>query len=52
VGPIPADEQGQRLELSKEWPGASGLAEDVRRYGAWMRAEAHKRIGHLYPQSK
>lgn len=49
VGPIPADEQGQRLELPKEWRGASGLAEDVRRYGAWMRAEAHKRIGHLYP---
>ena len=33
-----------------QWPGASGLAEDVRRYGAWMRAEAQKRIGHLYPQ--
>ena len=27
-----------------------GLAEDVRRYGAWMRAEAEKRIGHLYPK--
>ena len=26
-----------------------GLAEDVRRYGAWMRDEALKRIGHLYP---
>ncbi|MDR2689732.1 MAG: DUF1156 domain-containing protein, partial [Azoarcus sp.] len=32
------------------FPGARGLAEDVRRYGAWMRAEAEKRIGHLYPQ--
>lgn len=31
------------------WSGASGLAEDVRRYGAWMRDEAFKRIGHLYP---
>jgi putative DNA methylase len=30
------------------WSGAAGLAEDVRRYGAWMRDEAHKRIGHLY----
>src|SRR5262249_40193023 len=29
--------------------GATGLAEDVRRYGAWMRDEAQKRIGHLYP---
>lgn len=33
----------------REWPGATGLAEDVRYYGAWMREEAHKRIGHLYP---
>ncbi len=31
------------------WSGAAGLAEDVRRYGAWMRDEAFKRIGHLYP---
>ncbi len=36
----------------EEWPGASGLAEDVRRYGAWMREEAYKRIGHLYPKVK
>ena len=31
------------------WSGAAGLAEDVRRYGQWMRDEAFKRIGHLYP---
>lgn len=31
------------------WKGAAGLAEDVRRYGQWMRDEAFKRIGHLYP---
>jgi putative DNA methylase len=37
------------LGLEREWPGASGLAEDVRYYGSWMQAEAHKRIGHLYP---
>jgi putative DNA methylase len=35
---------------AKDWSGARGLAEDVRRYGAWMRAEAEKRIGHLYPK--
>jgi putative DNA methylase len=34
------------------WPGATGLAEDVRRYGNWMRDEAEKRIGHLYPKIK
>lgn len=31
------------------WKGAAGLAEDVRYYGQWMRDEAFKRIGHLYP---
>src|SRR5208337_4855328 len=32
------------------WKGAAGLAEDVRYYGQWMRDEAEKRIGHLYPK--
>ncbi len=45
---------GDKSQLStinsqRTWAGASGLAEDVRYYGAWMRAEAEKRIGHLYP---
>ena len=31
------------------WPRSSGLAEDIRRYGAWMRERAEERIGHLYP---
>lgn len=31
------------------WKGATGLAEDVRHYGQWMREEAARRIGHLYP---
>jgi putative DNA methylase len=39
----------RELDLEREWPGATGLAEDVRYYGAWMREEAQKRIGHLYP---
>ena len=34
-----------------DWPRATGLAEDVRRYGEWMRDEAKKRIGHLYPDA-
>lgn len=33
------------------WPAASGLAEDVRRYGQWMRDEAKRRIGHHYPDA-
>lgn len=32
------------------WKGAQGLAEDVRYYGQWMRDEAEKRIGHMYPK--
>ena len=34
------------------WYGTSGLADDIRYYGAWMREEAFKRIGHLYPKAK
>src|SRR5690606_23167869 len=34
------------------WPRATGLAEDVRRYGAWMRDRAQERIGHLYPKAQ
>ncbi len=43
-----------RAELARggQWngKGAQGLAEDVRYYGQWMREEAEKRIGHLYPK--
>jgi putative DNA methylase len=38
------------LTAGDEWKGAQGLAEDVRYYGRWMRDEAEKRIGHLYPK--
>ena len=40
---------GQGELFKREWKGAQGLAEDVRYYGQWMRDEAFKRIGHLYP---
>ncbi|CAB4947358.1 MAG: DUF1156 domain-containing protein [Actinobacteria bacterium] len=39
-------------EQRMTWPGSTGLAEDVRRYGGWMRDEAEKRIGDLYPKAK
>ncbi|BAK35247.1 hypothetical protein MLP_22330 [Microlunatus phosphovorus NM-1] len=35
----------------REWKSAEGLAADVRAYGQWMRDEAEKRIGHLYPKA-
>lgn len=50
VGPLPQGENPGNL--MDDWPGASGLAEDVRRYGHWMREQACKRIGHLYPTVK
>ncbi|MBO6231157.1 MAG: DUF1156 domain-containing protein [Ruminiclostridium sp.] len=34
------------------WSGTKGLAADVRYYGEWMRDEAFRRIGHLYPKVK
>lgn len=45
--------EGSSAPLSgfdREWKGAQGLAEDVRYYGQWMRDEAEKRIGRLYPK--
>jgi putative DNA methylase len=46
--PVHPDVHRGRL-LEGNWKGAEGLAEDVRRYGAWMREEAERRVGHLYP---
>ena len=39
-------------KAAKAWQGAKGLADDVRYYGKWMRNEAEKRIGCLYPKIK
>lgn len=50
VGPVPDGEKQQKMH--EDWSGAKGLAEDVRRYGHWMREKAFKRIGHLYPKVK
>ena len=51
VGPLPKGEKYTN-SYADDWSGARGLAEDVRRYGHWMREEAFKRIGHLYPKIK
>jgi putative DNA methylase len=48
--PVHPDD-GSSKELGS-WEGARGLAEDVRYYGRWMRDEAERRIGHLYPKVK
>ena len=48
--PVNPDAQKGRGSVGAQWKGAAGLAEDVRYYGQWMRDEAKKRIGHLYPK--
>jgi putative DNA methylase len=40
----------QDFGASGSWSGASGLSDDVRRYAGWIRDEAERRIGHLYPR--
>jgi putative DNA methylase len=47
VAPVLQEEK--QATFHEDWSGAKGLAEDVGRYGHWMREEAQKRIGHLYP---
>lgn len=41
-----------RLDGAAGWQGAQGLATDVQYYGEWMKREAFRRIGHLYPKVK
>ena len=50
--PVRPVTNGKQIEARDAWQGAQGLAEDVRYYGQWMRDEAEKRIGHLYPKVK
>ena len=45
-----AKREKQKTLIEKEWHRATGLAEDVRYYGQWIRDEAEQRIGHLYPK--
>ena len=51
AGRPPVNPEARKGQLgTTTWRGAQGLAEDVRYYGQWMRDEAEKRIGHLYPK--
>ena len=50
--PVRPVANGKQIEAKDSWQGTQGLAEDVRYYGQWMRDEAEKRIGHLYPKVK
>jgi len=48
--PVNPEAHKDKSLIAREWKGAQGLAEDVRYYGQWMRDEAEKCIGHLYPK--
>jgi putative DNA methylase len=48
--PVNPDTKKNRDLAGRIWQGAQGLAEDVRYYGQWIRDEAEKRIGHIYPK--
>ena len=51
-GMAPVNPDAQVNSMHDAWARAEGLAEDVRYYGEWMKQEAYKRIGHLYPKVK
>jgi len=52
AGRKPVNPEAAKRSRSEGWrnEGAQGLAEDIRYYGRWMRGEAQRRIGHLYPK--
>jgi putative DNA methylase len=50
--PVNPDVRTKPDLVGREWKGAQGLAEDVRYYGQWIKSEAQRRIGHLYPKIK
>lgn len=52
AGQAPVNPESQTALSTGGYTGAHGLAEDVRYYGEWMKKEAFKRIGPLYPKVK
>ena len=48
--PVNPEARHGKGSIGAVWKGVSGLGEDMRYYGQWMREEAEKRIGHLYPK--
>lgn len=50
VGKPAINPESQKRRAILTWEGNSGLAEDVEYYGQWMKQEAFKRVGNLYPQ--
>lgn len=49
-GNAPVNPKDRAKTAVSSWEGNTGLAADVAYYGNWMRDEAFRRIGHLYPK--
>lgn len=57
IPPIFANQQPVNPEIratlsGNSWTGTSGLAEDIRYYGEWIKKKAYSQVGHLYPKAK
>jgi putative DNA methylase len=49
--PVNSATRAQQDLIGRDWKGATGLAEDVRYYGRWLRDEAEKRCPEIYPKA-
>lgn len=45
----PVNRRASKARGMSTWSGATGLADDLRHYGKWIREEAEKRVGAFYP---
>ena len=52
AGNPPINPDVENISEDAPWNNAAGLACDIHYYGKYMRDEAFKRIGHLYPKAK
>lgn len=48
--PVNAECNSDLISIKDDWKNARGLAKDVQYYGEWIKNEAYKRLGHLYPE--
>jgi len=46
----PVNPEAKKSLMARDWHGAQGLADDIRYYGNWIRGEAERTIGYLYPK--
>lgn len=52
LGKPPVNPDARNISDDMSWEGTAGIVSDIRYYGRYMRDEAFKRIGHLYPKAR